>query len=174
MLNADQHRLFAERLVRNQQRVYRYIVSLVPNRADAEELFQQSCLTLWECWERYEPALDFFPWACGIAHNHVRNFHRKRQNAQIQLQEDVLELLAQRSRELREREDDRLEALRGCLAKLPERNRRVIEDYYGGKSVPQLAEQQAASPNAIYKLLDRVRLALHECVLLRLAGGGVS
>jgi len=174
MLNADQHRLFAERLVRNQQRVYRYIVSLVPNRADAEELFQQSCLTLWECWERYDPALDFFPWACGIAHNHVRNFHRKRENAQIQLQEDVLELLAQRSRELCEREDDRLEALRGCLAKLPQRNRRVIEGYYGGQSVPQLAEQQAASPNAIYKLLDRVRLALHECVLLRLAGGGVS
>jgi len=173
-MDPEQHRQFAERLVRSQQRVYRYIVSLVPNRADAEELFQQTCLTLWECWERYDPALDFFPWACGIAHNHVRNFLRKRQNAQVQLQADVLEMLAERSLELRQREDDRFVALRDCLAKLPERNRRVIEGYYGGKSVPQLAHQQSASPNAIYKLLDRVRLALHECVVLRLAGGEVS
>lgn len=173
-MDANQHRLFAERLVGNQQRVYRYIVSLVPHRADAEELFQQTCLTLWECWERYDPALDFFPWACGIAHHHVLNFRRKRQNAQVQLQVDVLEMLAKRSRELREREDDRLAALQDCLDQLTERNRRVIEGYYGGGTVQQIADQQSASPNAIYKLLDRVRKALHDCVSLRLAGGGVS
>lgn len=173
-MDTDKHRQFAERLVRNQQRVFRYVVSLVPNRADAEELFQQTCLTLWERWERYDPALDFFPWACGIAHNHVRNFHRKRQNSQVQLEADVLEMLADRSRALREREDDKLAALQDCLAQLAERHRRVIQGYYGGSTVQQIAVQQAASPNAIYKLLDRVRKALHECVSLRLAGGEVS
>jgi RNA polymerase sigma-70 factor (ECF subfamily) len=171
MINAEQHRLFAERLVRDQQRVFRYIVSLVPNRADAEELFQQTCLTMWERWERYDPALDFFPWACGIAHNHVRNFHRKRQNAQVQLQADVLEMLAERSRELRQREDDRVAALHDCLAELTARNRRVIESYYGERTVQQIADQLHTSPNAIYKILDRVRKALHDCVSLRLAGG---
>jgi RNA polymerase sigma-70 factor (ECF subfamily) len=45
-MDADQHQQFAQRMVRNQQRVFAYIVSLVPNRADAEELFQQTCLTL--------------------------------------------------------------------------------------------------------------------------------
>ena len=173
-MDAKKHRQFADRLVRNQQRVFRYIVSLVPNRADAEELFQQTCLTLWECWERYDPALDFFPWACGIAHNHVRNFHRKRQNSQVQLQADVLEMLAQRSRELREREDDRLATLQDCLAQLTERHRCVIEGYYGGRTVQEIAVQRSASPNAIYKLLDRVRKALHDCVSHRLAGGEVS
>jgi RNA polymerase sigma-70 factor (ECF subfamily) len=173
-MDAEQHRQFAERLVRNQQRVFRYIVSLVPNRADAEELFQQTSLTLWECWDRYDPELDFFPWACGIAHNHVRNFQRKRQNAQVQLQADVLEMLAERSQELRQREDDRLAALQHCLAELTERNRRIIESYYGGRTVQQIAEQLPASPNAVYKLLDRIRMALHNCVSLRLAGGGVS
>jgi len=174
LIDAEQHRQFAERLVRNQQRVFRYIMSLVPNRADAEELFQQTCLTLWECWERYDPALDFFPWACGIAHNHVRNFHRKRQNAQVQLQADVLEVLAERSQELLRREDDRLAALQDCLAALTERNRHVIQSYYGGRTVQQIADQLSASPNAIYKLLDRVRKTLHDCVSLRLAGGGAS
>lgn len=173
-MDAEQHRQFAERLVRSQQRVLRYIVSLVPNRADAEELFQQTCLTLWECWERYHPELDFFPWACGIAHNHIRNYQRRRQNAQVHLSADVLELLAQRSRELREREDHRLAALRDCLAELTDRNRRVIENYYAGRAVVEIAEQLSASPNAIYKLLDRIRLALHDCVSLRLARGAVQ
>ena len=99
-------------MVRNQQRVFAYIVSLVPNRADAEELFQQTCLTLWEHWERYDMSLDFVPWACGIAHNHVRNFLRKRQNSQTQLDADVLEMLAMRSQQMQQRESDQAAALR--------------------------------------------------------------
>ena len=173
-MNSQQHQLFAERLVRNQQRIYRYIVSLVPNRADAEELFQQTSLTLWECWERYDSALDFFPWACGVAHNHVRNFQRKRQNTQAQLSADVLDLLAERSQALRQREDDRLIALEACLAQLAQRQRHVIEGYYAGKTVQMLAQQQETSTNAVYKLLDRLRKALHECISLRLAQGGLS
>ncbi len=173
-MDAEKHRQFADRLVRSQQRVFRYVVSLVPNRADAEELFQQTCLTLWECWERYDPALDFFPWACGIAHNHVRNFRRKRQNAQPLLQADVLELLAQRSLELRQREDGRLAALHDCLAALTDGNRSVVEGYYGGRTVQEIAEQRSASANAIYKMLDRIRAALHDCVSLRLASGEAS
>lgn len=171
-MDATQHRLFAERLVKNQQRVFRYVVSLVPNRADAEELFQQTCLTLWECWERYDPALDFFPWACGVAHNHVLNFRRKRQSAQVQIQADVLELLAQASLDRQRREDYRLAPLEDCLAELSDRNRIVVEGYYGGWTVQEIAGQLSSSPNAVYKLLDRVRALLHDCVTVRLAAGG--
>jgi len=173
-MDATQHQLFAEGVVRNQQRVFRYVVSLVPNRADADELFQQTCLTLWENWERYDMSLDFVPWACGIAHNHVRNFYRNRQNAQVQLEADVVEMLALRSGQLRQHEDEKLAALRTCLDGLTERNRGVVENYYGGMTVPEIAAQRASSANAIYKLLDRVREALHDCVALRLAGGAAS
>ena len=171
-MDAKKHRLFAERLVKNQQRVFRYVVSLVPIRADAEELFQQTCLTLWECWERYDPALDFFPWACGIAHNHVLNFRRKRQSNQVQLQADVLELLARRSLERQQREDYRLAPLEDCLAELSDRNRKVIEGYYGGRTVQEIAQQLSSSPNVVYKVLDRVRGLLHDCVTMRLVAGG--
>jgi RNA polymerase sigma-70 factor (ECF subfamily) len=169
-MDSVKHQQFAERVVRYQHRVFRYIVSLVAHRADAEELFQQTCLTLWENWERYDPALDFVPWACGIAHNHVRNFYRKRQNSQLQLDVDVVELLAARSLERQQAEDERLVALRLCLNSLPERSRSIIESYYGGQTVQELAELRSATPNAIYKLLDRVRETLHDCVSLRIAG----
>jgi RNA polymerase sigma-70 factor (ECF subfamily) len=173
-MDSTQHQQFAERVVLNQQRIFRYIVSLVPNRADADELFQQTCLTLWESWERYDMSLDFVPWACGIAHNHVRNFYRRRQNSQVQLDADVVEMLATRSSQLRQRDDEKLAALRACLNELTERNRGIVENYYGGMSVQEIATQRDLSANAIYKLLDRVREVLHGCVNLRLAGGAAS
>lgn len=170
-MDVEKHRQFAERVVRTQQRVFRYVASLVPNRADAEELFQQTCLTLWENWDRYDPELDFLPWACGFAHNHVRNFQRKRVNTQVQLEADVVDLLAARSCELQSNNDDRLAALRQCLAQLDEKNRALVEGYYAGRTVPEIAAARSATPNAIYKLLHRVREALQECVTKRLAQG---
>ena len=148
--------------MRNQHRVYGYIVSFIPHRADAEELFQQTCMTLWENWDRYDPTLDFFPWACGIAHNHVRNFTRKHQRAPVQLEDDVLEALAERSQTLQQQDGNRTAALRDCLAELPSRSRSVVVDYYSGKSGTLIAEESAATANAIYKLLHRARELLHQ------------
>jgi RNA polymerase sigma-70 factor (ECF subfamily) len=170
-MDAARHQQFAERMVRNQQRVFRYVVMLVPNRADAEELFQQTCLTLWENWERYDAALDFVPWACGIAHNHVRNFLRKRQNRQVTLEADVVDLLAECRAEYPAGDDDKLAALRLCLQRLPADNRALVEAYYGGRTVDELAAGRSATPNAVYKLLHRLRQSLHECVTHRLAAG---
>lgn len=173
-MDAEKHHLFAERLVRDQHRVYSYLVTLVSNRADAEELFQQTSLTLWENWERYDPALDFFPWACGFAHNHVRNFLRKRQSSQVLLDADVVGLLAERAEARTTGEDDRLAALRNCLASLTASHRELVESYYGGLAVQELAAQRSATPNAIYKLLQRIRESLHECVSLRMAQGAAE
>lgn len=173
-MDQQKHQQFAERLMRNQHRVYGYIVSLIPHRADAEELFQQTCLTLWENWERYDSALDFFPWACGIAHNHVRNFVRKQQRAPVRLDDDVLEALAERSQTLQRQEGHRTSVLRDCLAELPTRSRAIVEDYYSGKSVARIADERTATPNVIYKLLHRARELLHECVSQKLAAEGAS
>ena len=40
-----------------------------------------------EIWDRYDPKLDFFPWACGVAHNHTRNPLRKQQTQQVALRD---------------------------------------------------------------------------------------
>jgi hypothetical protein len=56
MDGASQHERFAERFVRSQDRIYAYVVTLLPNRADAEEVFQQTCLALWKKWGEFDPA----------------------------------------------------------------------------------------------------------------------
>ena len=69
---------FAEQLVRNQRRVFAYIVTLLSNRDDAEDVFQSTCLILWRKWEEFDPGRDFFTWSCGIAHNEARNLLRRK------------------------------------------------------------------------------------------------
>ena len=57
---------FAEQLVRNQHRIFAYVATLVSNRDDAEDVFQNTCLILWKKWEYYSRPHNFFGWACGI------------------------------------------------------------------------------------------------------------
>jgi len=170
-VDTEKHQQFAQRLVRSQDRIFRYIVSLLPQRADAEEVFQQTCMTLWENWERYDPALDFLPWACGIAHNHVRNFQRKMGNRQVLLDGAVVEQLRQRSLEhQQQKRNDRRDALLDCLEQLAAGQRALVESYYGGyQTVQQIAKSRSSTPNAIYKTLRRIRAALHDCISQRTA-----
>jgi RNA polymerase sigma-70 factor, ECF subfamily len=73
-------------------------------------------------------------WACGIAHNEVRNHLRKVRGPNVLLSNETLERLAA----LRLDHDDELEergrALAGCLDKLPSRDRELLEQYYSRRA----------------------------------------
>ncbi len=66
------HELF----LRHQKDVFAYILTLVPDRNDAEDVYQQTCLALLEKQSEYDVGREFFPWACGFALNEVRRFRR--------------------------------------------------------------------------------------------------
>jgi RNA polymerase sigma-70 factor (ECF subfamily) len=171
-MDRERHDRFVELSVPNQNRVYRFILTLIPNRADAEELFQQTNLTMWKNWDRFDPERDFVRWACGIAHNHVRNFVRKKQNQQVRLNEQVISQLAQ----LRLEKEDVLEqqrlALADCLKRLPARQRRLVERCYSDEeTIKSVAESDGRSVHVVYKILRRMREILHDCVTRTVAAG---
>ena len=173
-MNADLHSLFAERFVRNENRVYRYIFSLVPRRSEAEELFQETSLTLWKTWERYDPEVDFVAWSCGIAHNLIRNHLRRRKHEpRLLLDDQILDQLAERRAADDPVLEERRSVLRSCLQRLPEEQRRLVEEVYGSeRSMKDIAENASQTPNAVYKLLRRIRATLYDCAERKLAPGG--
>src|SRR5436190_171188 len=89
-LQSDRHQKFAALIVRSQADVYRYILSVVGHRADADELFQQTSLTLWTIWERYDESRDFLPWAFAVAQNEIRNFLRRQQVRPRLMSDDLI------------------------------------------------------------------------------------
>ncbi len=169
-MNEQQHQLFVELFVRNQNRVYRYILTLVPNRADAEELFQETNLTLWKTWDRYDPGHDFVRWACGIAHNEIRNFARKKRASHVLFSDEMLDHLAALRLQHEGLLDERRGALAECLKKLPSRDRELVDRCYGcGETIKTIAENRGQTPNVFYKALRRIRATLHGCVTQTLA-----
>ena len=171
----DPNERFVTLLVANQARVYRFLMTLVPRREDAEDLFQQTCLTLWRNREDYDPAAgEFASWACAIAHNHVRNFRRREVTRRNLLEEDVAQMLVNTRAAHASLVDDWHRALGHCLERLTAQQRSLVEQCYGGGSLKEGAPTAGYTPNALYKVLRHIRGLLHDCIQKTVAEGGAA
>ncbi len=164
---------FVAGLIPLQTRLYRFIAGLVPVRADAEDLFQKALLTAWQERGKYDPDRDLYAWLCGIARNHVRHHVRAAYRAKAVLDPEVIDRLAERLIDEDEYFQRRQAALTACLEKLPAKSRSLIEEVYGaGKSIKDVAAGLGAGAEGVYKAVQRVRAALHECVTATLTREG--
>src|ERR1041385_5530180 len=114
---------FLSLFLRSEREIFRYVAALVPNVADAEDIVQQTALSLWEKFDTYDSNQPFTPWACRFALNKAKQWIERRQRWQALLEGGLAEELAQRREELRPEIEWRLRHLEGCVAKLPEEQR---------------------------------------------------
>ena len=156
---------FLSLFLRSEREIFRYVAVLVPNVADAEDIVQQTAISLWEKFDAYDPNQPFTPWACRFALNKAKQWIERRQRWQALLEGGLAEELAQRREELRPELEVRLKHLEGCLNKLPEEQRLLVEGYYYHRdSIEKLAETSSRTVAATYKTLQRVRQALQNCI----------
>ncbi len=163
---------FIELLTGAQSAVFGYIMSLVHDSVRAQDVLQETNITLWRKAENFEFGTNFTAWACRTAYFHVLNHRRKASREQLVFDDDVLDYLAERQEERLEESDHRITALRGCLEKLSEKQRALIERRYRpGASVQAIAADDGKTEGAISQSLYRIRAALQECVEKKLARG---
>ena len=169
-----QHDQFVERFVRSQDRIYAYLVTLLPNRMDAEEVFQQTSLVLWKKWQDFDPTRDFVRWACGIAHHEVCTFLRKHvDKRRVYLSEELLADVAEARLEAHDVLEARRRALRHCLQQLKDNQRQLLERCYAGKdTIKTIAAGLGQRPNVVYMILKRLRRTLFECINRAVAAEG--
>ncbi|HLH52096.1 MAG TPA: sigma-70 family RNA polymerase sigma factor [Verrucomicrobiae bacterium] len=162
--NAAQQR-FLSLFLRSEREIFRYVAALVPNITDAEDIVQQTAVALWEKFDAYDPNQPFTPWACRFALNKARQWIERRQRWQALLEHGLAEELAQRRQELQPEFEQRLKHLDGCIGKLPEGQRSLVEGYYYERaSIETLARRSGRTEAATYKILQRIRHALQVCV----------
>ncbi len=171
MESSSQQDTFVEQFLRSQDRIYAYVVTLLPNRDDAEEVFQQTSLALWKKWQEFDPQRDFVRWACGMAHLEVCTFLRKHAGrSHIDLSEEALLEVAEVRLQLHDVLEARRKALLECLGRLQRNSRELLERCYAGKdSIKQIAEELKIRPNALYMTLKRLRRTLFDCINVRVA-----
>ena len=174
-LPPEDHESFVRLFARHVDQIQAYIGTLLPQAADADEVFQQTSITLWRKFREFQPGGNFAAWACGIAFNLVRNFRRVESRRPVfLLADDVLETLGQVQLASNPQLAVRREALADCLEKLAVSDRDLIQRCYGNSgSLKDVAVELGRTANALYKRLKTIRRMLFDCINRVLAAEGL-
>jgi len=163
---------FLRLFLQHQRRIYGLILALVPNGPDADDILQETSAVLWQKFDEFDPGTNYAAWALKIARYQVMAYYTTKRRLKARLSDESLDAVVERLASRTEREDARSVALDGCLADLPEEDRRLIElRYRGGASVPDVARSSGRTVEAAYKALHRAHERLLQCMRGKLAPG---
>ena len=153
-----------------QQQLTRYVRTLVPNRSDAEEVLQETNLFIWRHSEQYELGTNFAAWACSIAHYQVLTYRKRHARSRLYFSDALVEQLAASPAEVSADRPEDVEVFEGCVAKLSEQDRRLVDlRYEPGATVQSVAEKVGRSTKAVYHALGRIRTWLLNCMQQQLS-----
>jgi RNA polymerase sigma-70 factor (ECF subfamily) len=169
--------LFLRLFLQNERRIYGYVLTLLPHRADADDVFQEASLVMWEKFDARHPPDEFAAWGCRIAYFKVLDFHKKGRRSRIQFRQDVLDRLAETATASAAalQLDERREALAGCIEKLSPRDRDLLaRRMAAGATAASTAAAVGRSVEAVYKAVAKIRQALFDCASRALTREGLA
>ncbi|GAA5510984.1 sigma-70 family RNA polymerase sigma factor [Novipirellula caenicola] len=156
---------FVRLLAMHSSKVMSFIRILTMNHQDdAEEIFQLTCVVLWQKFSQYDPTGNFAAWACRIAHYETLKHRESKRRIKL-LSDDALEALAEAAMPISAELSERRTALSECLKKLPASDHDLIrQKYFEGLSVGEISNRLGRSTHAIYRELSKVHGMLLRCV----------
>lgn len=173
--NTDDKPLFVSLLTANYYKLHGFILTMVPNRTDAEDVLQNTIMYLWEHFSDFKPGTNFLAWAVTIAKFQILTYRKKMTRSKVHLSEKVLDLIALENEKLSSQADVRYEALQKCLKKLPETDMNFLKKrFMQGSSVKKLSEEVGISLQAVYARLSKLKSILLECIRRTLATQGIG
>lgn len=148
-----------------------FIGAVVRDLSLEDDLFQEIALTLWKNFDKYDPSRSFGAWARGVAATKIKEDSRLRARAPQAYPDEVIEAVARgfTTNDADGGWSERENALRQCLAGLPDNARKLITERYGqDHSIDSIAAGFCLSAEAVYQALSRVRKQLRECIIKRM------
>lgn len=161
-------------LTQHQDKIFRYIFSLVPCEADARDIMQETNLALYHKFGQYDSSRPFLPWAFRFAYLQVQKHREKSARSPLLFSEDVMELLAGERAHVEARLDERLRLLDGCLQKLSPLDKELVTRRYALRQSPgEMMRLFDMSRRTLFRNLEMLRQRLHECVTRQLQTEGL-
>jgi RNA polymerase sigma-70 factor (ECF subfamily) len=165
---------FVSLLGQNQRRLHLFVAGLVHNPADADDIIQETNLVLWREFHTFTPGTNFAAWARAVAFNQVLAWRKRQQRDRLVFSDAFLTAVAAELTADAERLEERARLLTGCMERMPPHHRELLRlRYTEGNTVESIAARLNRTTEAVYRMLSRLRQALHECVGGTLAGGRV-
>jgi RNA polymerase sigma-70 factor (ECF subfamily) len=150
-----------------------YIASHVHHPNDVEDISQEVFLTAYRQLGTFRRGDDFGAWLRGIARNKLHDHFRsaaRRHKALEQFRREVARVVEHDlERAVSGDSAESIEVLLRCIARLPEKLRRVVRAGLDGDKPADLAEEFVTTVGAIYNLHYRANRLLRDCVQKELA-----
>jgi RNA polymerase sigma-70 factor (ECF subfamily) len=153
-----------------QPRLYAFILTMVHNEHDAEELLQETAVYLWEQFDQYEPGTNFWAWAACVARFRVLDFHKKNRKTRPLFDNDVYRQFFEIADTVAEGNTDRHKALKTCLDKLTGNDQKLLRlRFEKSFSIQRIAQLTGRSRHGLYKTMARILNGIRECMNRTLA-----
>ncbi|HJZ55629.1 MAG TPA: sigma-70 family RNA polymerase sigma factor [Gemmataceae bacterium] len=156
-----------------QESVWRIAAAVLRDRDATENLVQQVFVDAYLHLDQYELGTDFGAWLRTVARNRLRKELRGAAREDRRLAAYRLQLAERLRAEAGDHRDDAdayLAALRGCREALPPRDADLIRmRYEKGMSFDAIAARQGQTPEAVQRMISRIRFRLRDCIQGKLA-----
>ena len=154
----------------NQGKLRGFIFAATRDYHATEDILQEVAIVIARKASSFEAGREPLPWFMGIARHQIQQWYRDqgREAAHVSYEvlDDFMPLFASFEPEPI---SDRRIALRQCVEKLPDRQRRIVQlRYMDELDCAQIAGVIGRSVHGIYSLLKRLKRELRKCVELRL------
>ena len=162
----DKGKDFVPLLTSQQARIYNYILSLVPNFNDADDILQDTTRLMWEKFDEFEVGTDFLAWSKKIAYFLVLQYYRKKKKENAFLfDKQLLAKLDYNINKFSDSSKDYQVHLKGCINKLKESDIKLLNlKYFKNQSVKELAVRYGCSVQYIYRNISRIHQLLIACI----------
>ncbi len=160
--------------MRHEQQIYAYVLTLVPNIHDADDLFQDGLAIMWQKFDQFRPGTNFAAWATQIMRYQILDYRMNQaRSKQVVLADSVFESLLDHMPSVQDELAARIEALRKCMTLLDDRAKRLIKMRYElNTPVAAIAEHLKVSCRHVYHILGQINKVLLRCMRKTLAEAG--
>ncbi len=146
-----------------QMNIYSYIMSIVGNANDADDIMQNTSSYMWEQFSKFRTDTDFVSWGNSIAYYKIKEF-RKLKNRQ-QLSDEAMDIIHKKAQNNLSDVNIYIENLNKCLSKLPAFDLSIIKLHYeSGHSVKQISARINKTVQAVYLRLSKIQGILSRCI----------
>jgi RNA polymerase sigma-70 factor (ECF subfamily) len=171
MTGRDHKEQVQQLFVRNISLIRGFIMGIFPDLHQAEDILQETFLTVSHKAEDFRMDSDFVAWARAIAwRKAMENYRREKKTAGL-LGQEALEAVAEAAPEVEVSLEPYRKVLAECLKKVAPKARTMLNlRYREGMRPPEIADAVSWTVGAVHVALARARKFLRECVKTKLAG----
>ncbi|MGB7347085.1 MAG: sigma-70 family RNA polymerase sigma factor [Pirellulaceae bacterium] len=152
-----------------QPRLYGFILKRLADREQTLEVLQRTNLVLCRKASTFQHGSSFTAWAFTIAKFQVMAWRKSEGRSRLVFSDQVVDFMNREAEEESAAVDQRIPVLNGCLDKLRDSDRDLVQRRYrDGEPIEPIAAALSKSVDAVSMQLSRIRRQLADCVRIGL------